>query len=115
MLNPVLTFDFGDDRDVGIVLVEDASNCLHVAGPTHERRCDVSDVVLDREQDVFTILGSDVGKGDAQVWNVDALAITEPTAAGDFAAHATRQDLANPQLDDTVVQKDATARFDFFA
>ena len=78
------------------VLGEHLADLAHVVAAAHERRGDVVDAVLDREDEVGAVLGGHRGHAQERARQVHALAVGEVAAARDPAA-----DLARLETDST--------------
>ena len=100
-------FDLGDDADMEIVLVQDLPQLPDVGGGADKAGGDIVKALLDAEEDILPVPLADIGHGQADAGDVDALVVLHDAAVEHLAANGGGRGLQYGHADQAVIQQDA--------
>ena len=112
VIDALAVLDLGDDADVGVVLVQQVADVVDVLCGAHEGSSDEVEALLDTEDDVIAVALAQVGHGQVDAGNIDALLGLDLAAVEHFADDVGVRDALDGQLDEAVVQHDGAALVD---
>ena len=109
IFNALCVLDFGNDTDVGIVLIEQVADVVHILCGAHKGSSDEVKAVLHAKDDVLAVLLAQVGHGQMHAGHIDTLFGLDLAAVQHGADDVGVGDLLNVQHDQAVVQHDGAA------
>ena len=111
IIHAFTVFDFGNDTNIGIVLVEYFAQVTHIIGGTDKAGCDKVKALFDAEENIFLVFFTDIWHRKPDTRNIYAFVVFHhaivqyPTANGSVGSvqyHHTHQ---------PVIQENAVPRF----
>ena len=112
VIDALAVLDLGDDADLGVVLVQQVADVVDVLCGAHEGSSDEVEALLDTEDDVIPVALAQVGHGQVDAGDIDALLGLDLAAVEHFADDVGVRDALDGQLDEAVVQHDGAALVD---
>ena len=109
IFNALCVLDFGNDADVGIVLIEQVADVVHILCGAHKGSSDEVKAVLHAKDDVLAVLLAQIGHGQMHAGHIDTLFGLDLAAVQHGADDVGVGDLLNVQHDQAVVQHDGAA------
>ena len=112
VIDALAVLDLGDDADVGVILVQQVADVVDVLCGADEGSGDEIEALLDAEDDVVAVALAQVGHGQVDAGDIDALLGLDLAAVEHFADDVGVRDALDGQLDEAVVQHDGAALVD---
>ena len=109
VVHTLTVLDFGNDADVGIVLIQQVADVVHILCGAHKGSSDEVKAVLHTKDDVLAVLLAQVGHGQMHAGHIDTLFGLDLAAVQHGADDVGVGDLLNVQHDQAVVQHDGAA------
>ena len=100
VIDALAVLDLGDDADVGVVLVQQVADVVDVLCGAHEGSSDEVEALLDTEDDVIPVALAQVGHGQVDAGDIDALLGLDLAAVEHFADDVGVRDALDGQLDE---------------
>ena len=109
VVHALAVLDLGDDADVGVVLVQQVADVVHVLCGAHKGSGDEIKALLHAEDDVVAVTLAQVRHGEVDAGHVDALFVFDLAAVQHLAGDVGVGHVGDAQLDEAVVQHDGAA------
>ena len=109
VVHALTVLDLGDDADVGIVLVEQVADVVHILRGAHEGSSDEVEALLCAEDDVIAVTLAHIRHGQVHAGYIDALLVLDLAVVQHFADDVRIVHGDDLQLDQAVVQHDGAA------
>ena len=109
VVHALAVLDLGDDANVGVVLVQQVADVVHVLCGAHEGSGDEVKALLDAEDDVVLIALAHIRHGQMHAGHVDALLVLDLAVVQHLADDVGVVHGLDLQLDEAVVQHDGAA------
>ena len=109
VVHALAVLDLGDDADVGVVLVQQVADVVHVLCGAHEGSGDEVKALLCAEDDVVAVALAHIRHGQMDAGHVDALLVLDLAVVQHLADDVGVVHGLDLQLDQAVVQHDGAA------
>jgi len=109
VVHTLAVLDFGNDADVGIVLIQQIADVVHILCGANKGSGDEVKAVLHAKDNVLAVLLAQVGHGQMHAGHIDTLFGLDLAAVQHGADDVGVGDLLNVQHDQAVVQHDGAA------